>query len=544
MTDSEKKGLDSIKDLAINTLGLTPNDSIITRFPPEPSGHLHLGHVKAMCLDFLIHSALYGENTPINCILRMDDTNPLSENIEYIDSIIDDVKWLGFEPFRITYTSDYFETLLICAFKLIKSGDAYVCSLTSEQISEYRTNKTPSPDRDRSIEDNLRLFTEMIGGIHNNDKYTLRMKGDLNSPNPNLWDLVFYRIIKNHPHPRTGNTYNVYPTYDFSHCIVDSIEGITHSFCSTEFITRRESYYWVLDKLGLRHTIIYEFARLEVDGYITSKRKLKEMINNKELSGWDDHRAITVKGLKKRGLTAELIKNIAMSNGYSKVNCIIPSHTVDAMIRDYMNEKCERRFAVVDPLKVDLNNGSSEKIHIPKVFYLPNNPHIKNDKSVRPLEMIDSIYIDRSDYKDVADKKCFALSPNGHYKGFGRLRYANYIKTSGMDNNGTVKVLEYDDVPDDIAEKIEGKKKIRGCYHWVPSNSFGCEFNMLNGETKYGYIENNIKEGECYQFERVGFFKVHSKIMDLALFREATSLTSVIKYKLYEICPLKSSYDK
>jgi glutaminyl-tRNA synthetase len=321
---------------------------VVTRFPPEPNGYLHIGHAKAMRFSFSV-----AEDYDGICFLRFDDTNPEKESIEYIDNIIDNVKWLGYTPHAVTYSSDYFPTLYEYAIKLIKKGKAFVCHQPKEEMNEDRKNGIESPFRERSIEDNLKLFNDMKMGKCEEGECCLRMKIDMDSNNPCMRDPVAYRI-KYCGHPHTGDNWCIYPTYDMTHCVIDSMENITHSLCTLEFEVRRDSYYWLLDQLEIYKAYQWEYGRLNVSGTILSKRKIDALIQDGKCSGWDDPRLMTLMGLKRKGYTPEAINNFIDCLGTARKGNenVVDNMFLEYIVRKDFEEKAQRSFCVLDPVKL------------------------------------------------------------------------------------------------------------------------------------------------------------------------------------------------
>ncbi|MES1918042.1 hypothetical protein MHBO_000069 [Bonamia ostreae] len=367
-----------------------------SRFPPEPNGYLHIGHAKAINFDFSLAKAKNGE-----CILRFDDTNPLAEDIDYIENIIDNVKWLGFEPSRVTYSSDYFDELFAFAVKMIKDGNAYVCHQPQEEIKRSRdlrikTGKPqPSPFRDRPVKESLRLFYEMRDGKFEPGEATLRMKGDLEHPNPNMWDHIAYRII-DATHPHVGNKWRVYPSYDFTHCIVDSLEDIDASCCTLEFENRRESYFWLLDKLGLFKPVVWEFSRLNMDHNVMSKRMLSELVDRKIVRGWDDPRLLTINGIRRKGVPAEAINNFCEKIGVTRAQNSISSTYLDVFTINVLDSICKRNMAVLDPLKIIITDFDQNET---KTDLCPLYPNIKNNEEKYVVTMRKTLFIEKTDFK-------------------------------------------------------------------------------------------------------------------------------------------------
>ena len=366
---------------------------VITRFPPEPNGYLHIGHAKAMMQNFGVADKFNG-----HCIMRFDDTNPEAEEQEYIDTILENLEALGHKPWKTTYSSDYFDELYDLAVKLIKKDKAYVCHQTKDDIKRDRdlAKKTgvlpPSPFRTRSVEENLALFENMRKGLCKENECTLRMKGDLSSPNPNLWDTVFYRI-RYTPHPHTGNKWCIYPTYDYTHCIIDSLEDITYSMCTLEFEIRRESYFWLLHELDLYKPKVWEYSRLNITHNVLSKRRLRSLVMDGHVNGWDDPRLLTINGLRRRGFTGPIINHFIKMIGISRSATLVPMERLNIAARDILNTTATRVMAVVDPIQVNITTMADGDI---KTYQSPNLP-VENSPT-HPITLSKTIYIERDDY--------------------------------------------------------------------------------------------------------------------------------------------------
>ncbi len=508
------------------------NGRIATRFPPEPNGYLHIGHAKSICLNFGIAKQYDGE-----CHLRFDDTNPAKEEQEYIDSIKDNVRWLGFDwGEHEYYTSSYFDRLYEWAVRLIESGDAYVCDLDAEQIKEYRGTLTEpgrnSPCRDRSVEENLALFEKMKAGEFDEGSHVLRAKIDMSSPNINMRDPVMYRIIKAN-HPRTGGKWCIYPTYDFAHGQSDSIERITHSICTLEFEDHRPLYDWYLDKLGEHHPRQIEFARLNITYTLLSKRRLITLVEEGHVDGWDDPRMPTISGLRRRGFTPESIRDFCRRIGVAKSDNTIEIEYLEHCLREDLNKRAQRVMVVLNPLKVVIENYPDD---LEEEFDAVNNPE-DEVMGTRKVPFSKELYIERDDFMEDPPRKFFRLAPGREV----RLRYAYFIRCTDVvkdDATGEIKELicTYDpltrggDAPDG--------RRVKGTLHWVSArHAKTCEvrlydrlFTKLNpARGKRGrdwrtninpdsvVILNNCKMEpfiECMkrfdniQFERTGYFCV------------------------------------
>ena len=439
------------------------NGEIVTRFPPEPNGYLHIGHAKSICLNFGLAEKYKGK-----CNLRFDDTNPTKENLEYIESIIEDVKWLGFDYGKNPlYASDYFDMMYEYAIQLVKYGFAYVDDQNFDEIRLNRgTLQSPgknSPFRDRSIEENLDLFTKMKKGLFSNGDKVLRAKIDMSSSNLNLRDPILYRIL-HEKHHRTGNKWCIYPMYDWAHGIEDSIEGITHSICTLEFEDHRPLYDWFLKKLNVYHPKQIEFARLNLNYTIMSKRKLKELVDKKIVLGWDDPRMPTISGLRRRGYTPKSIINFVASSGIVKRNTTSDMALLEYELRQDLNFISNRVMAVLDPLKVVITNYPNDETE-----YLDslNNPEDENS-SYRKVPFTKEIYIEKSDFMENPFKKYFRLSPGKEV----RLKDAYYITCNDLIKDKDGKIVEihctYD--PNTKGGWSDDGRKVKGTIHWVSVN--------------------------------------------------------------------------
>ncbi len=508
---------------------------IHTRFPPEPNGYLHIGHAKSICLNFGIASEEKGGL----CNLRFDDTNPSKEGIEYVESIKSDVRWLGFDwEDRLFYASDYFEQLYQYAVQLVKDGKAYVCSLSSEEVREYRGTLTEpgknSPYRSRSVEENLELFERMRAGEFRDGSHVLRAKIDMGSPNLNMRDPAIYRILKA-LHHRTGDQWCIYPMYDFAHCLSDSIERITHSICTLEFEDHRPLYDWILDQLGVFHPQQIEFARLNLSYTVMSKRKLLELVEQKFITGWDDPRMPTLAGLRRRGYTPESIRNFCERIGVAKADSIVDIALLEHCLREDLNKRALRVMAVLNPLRVVIDNYPEDQVEELDADNNPEDPGMGTRKV--PFSRI--IYIEKEDFREDPPKKFFRLAPGREI----RLKHAYYIKCVGVVKDGkTGEVVElhctYD--PETRGGWSKDGRKVRGTSHWVSaSHSLEAEVRLYdrlftkpnpdNEKKGSDYKESlnpnsletltscrmepglaNAKPGNHYQFLRQGYFCVDS----------------------------------
>ena len=498
---------------------------VATRFPPEPNGYLHIGHAKSICLNF----TLAAENTG-TCNLRFDDTNPEKESIEYMESIERDVAWLGFKWAGKYHASDYFEQLYAYAVQLIKQGDAYVDSSSAEQMRLDRGTLTEpgkeSPDRARSIDDNLDLFTRMRAGEFADGQYVLRAKIDMASPNINMRDPTIYRIRRVHHH-RTGDTWCVYPMYDYTHCISDAIEGITHSICTLEFEDHRPLYDWVLDKLQTpHHPQQIEFARLQLEYTIVSKRKLLQLVNEQHVSGWDDPRMPTIAGLRRAGVTPAAIREFCERIGVTKNNSWIEMGVLENCIREDLNENALRAMAVLRPLRVVIENWEEGKR---ETYAIANHPQ-KPELGSREVSFSRVILIEQDDFAENPPKDYKRLVPGGEV----RLRGSYVIKCEQIIKNDAGEVIElrcsYD--PATLGKNPEGRK-VKGVIHWVSeSHSIPAEmrlydrlFSHPNPDTLDNFLDGinpdslevlsdsrveasllSAETGVPYQFERTGYF--------------------------------------
>lgn len=433
---------------------------IMTRFPPEPNGYLHIGHAKSICLNFGIAAEFGGK-----CNLRFDDTNPTKEEQEYVDSIKEDVRWLGFDwEDREYYASDYFDRLYQYALALIKKGKAYVCDLTAEEIREFRGTLTQpgkeSPYRNRSIDENLALIERMRQGEFPDGSRTLRAKIDMASPNLNLRDPVMYRIL-HASHHRTGDKWCLYPMYDWAHGQSDSIEGITHSICTLEFEDHRPLYDWFIAELGIHHPRQIEFARLALTYTVMSKRKLLELVKRKIISGWDDPRMPTISGLRRRGFTPESIRLFAERIGVAKRDSTVEISVLEDCIRELLNKEAPRAMAVLRPLKVVLINYPEEKI---EEFETDNNPE---DLSMgkRKVPFSRELYIERDDFNENPPKGYFRLTPANEV----RLKHAYFIRLSEVirDSAGEIRELRCTYDPETYGGEAKDGRKVKGTIHWV-----------------------------------------------------------------------------
>jgi glutaminyl-tRNA synthetase len=521
-----------------------------TRFPPEPNGYLHIGHAKSICLNY----AMAQENNGL-FNLRFDDTNPTKEETEYVESIKTDVRWLGADwQDRLFFASDYFGQMYDYAVDLIKKGKAYVCDMTAEEVSAARGTPTvpgtPSPGRDRSVEENLDLFARMKNGEFPDGAKTLRAKIDMASPNFNMRDPVMYRII-DAEHHRTGNTWKIYPMYDWAHGLEDSIEGITHSLCTLEFENHRPLYDWFLDQLGIYHPQQIEFARLNLTYTVMSKRKLLELVKGSHVSGWDDPRMPTICGLRRRGYTPASIRNFCKVIGVAKFNSTIDVTVLENAVREDLNKKALRRMGVLRPLKLVIDNYPEGETEMLDAVNNPENP----EDGVRRIPFSKVLYIDRDDFMEDAPKKYFRLSPGREV----RLRYAYFVTCDSCVKDAEGNVVEvrchYD--PATRGGDSPDGRKVRGTIHWVSAehaknaevrlydrlfsvanpdsaaNPLGYE-EYLNPESlevisdakiEPALADEALPQDVYFQFERIGYFypDIESTV-DRPIFNRTVSL--------------------
>jgi glutaminyl-tRNA synthetase len=472
--EPREKPSNFIRDMILehNASGRFGGD-VITRFPPEPNGYLHIGHAQAISIDFGMAREFGGR-----CHLRFDDTNPTKESQEYVDSIIDTVRWLGYDWGKhLYYASDYFEQLYAWAVQLIRAGKAYVDDLTPEQMSEYRGTLTEpgreSPYRHRSVDENLDLFARMRAGEFDEGTKTLRAKIDMASGNINLRDPVMYRIRKA-THHRTGDAWCIYPMYDWAHGQSDSIEGITHSICTLEYEDHRPLYDWYLDQLGVHHPQQIEFARLSVSHVITSKRKLLELVQQGIVTGWDDPRMPTLAGLRRRGYTPEAIRDFTERVGTAKAAKVVDIAFLEHCLREDLNRRAERRMAVLRPLKVVIENYPEGQVEAMEAVNNPEDPGAGSRKV--PFSRV--LYIEQDDFRDPAPPKYFRLSPGTEV----RLRYAYIVKCIGVerDSSGQATTVQCTYDPDSRGGDSRGRR-VKGTIHWVSaSHSIPAEVRLYD----------------------------------------------------------------
>lgn len=461
------------------------NGRVHTRFPPEPNGYLHIGHAKSICLNFGIAKDFNGL-----CNLRFDDTNPSKEEVEYVESIKEDIKWLGFSwDERLYYASDYFEQLYDFAVKLIKKNKAYVCDLSAEEIREYRGTLTEpgreSPYRNRSVEENLDLFEKMREGVYPNGSKVLRAKIDMSSPNLNMRDPVLYRIM-HEEHHRTGNKWCIYPMYDFAHPLSDALEKITHSLCTLEFEDHRPLYDWVIEQLieGDKPEQ-YEFARLDLTNTVMSKRKLRQLVEKGYVLGWDDPRMPTISGLRRRGYTPEAIKDFCQRIGVAKANSVVDVALLEHCLRQDLNSRAPRVMAVLEPVKVIILNYPEGQEELLEAENNPENPAA----GTRQLRFSREIYIEQEDFREDPPKNYFRLSPGKEV----RLKHAYIIKCERVikDENGNVTEIHCTYDPDTKSGGMASTRKVKGTLHWV------CASQAVKAEIRlYDYLIKNDQPEE------------------------------------------------
>jgi glutaminyl-tRNA synthetase len=520
---------------------------IQTRFPPEPNGYLHIGHAKAICIDFALADEVHGKTN-----LRFDDTNPEKEETEYVGSIQEDVRWLGFDWERLCYASDYFDQLYEWALKLIRDGKAYVCDLSAEQVREYRGTLTQpgkdSPYRNRSVEENLDLFQRMKDGEFPDGARTLRAKIDMTSPNLNMRDPVMYRILRAEHH-RTGTRWCIYPTYDWAHGQSDSIEKVTHSMCSLEFADHQPLYNWFIENLAIFPSRQIEFDRLAITYTLLSKRKLLQLVNDGRVSGWNDPRMPTLSGMRRRGYTPEAIRNFVAAVGVSRTNGVVELAMLEHFLREDLNKRVPRVMAVLRPIKVVIDNYPVDQV---EEMDAVNNPE-DSMAGTRKVPFSREIYIEHDDFREIPPKGYFRLSPGREV----RLRYAYFITANSVVKNDKGEVIEvhctYD--PATRGGNAPDGRKVKSTIHWVSAlHSIDAEVRLY--ETLFNKEDpNELKEGQDfaanlspsslevvpqaklepsianaaagnrYQFERLGYFCVDPDSMpDKPVFNRTVAL--------------------
>ncbi|WP_439241575.1 glutamine--tRNA ligase [Lonepinella sp. BR2474] len=527
---NETRPTNFIRQIIDEDLASGKHSNVYTRFPPEPNGYLHIGHAKSICLNFGIAQDYQGK-----CNLRFDDTNPTKEDVEYVDSIKQDVEWLGFhwegEPH---YASDYFDQLYGYAIELIQKGLAYVDELSPEQMREYRGTLTEagknSPYRDRPIEENLALFEKMKNGEVAEGKMSLRAKIDMSSPFMVMRDPVIYRV-KFASHHQTGDKWCIYPMYDFTHCISDAIERITHSICTLEFQDNRRLYDWVLEHISIERPLPhqYEFSRLNLEGTLTSKRKLLKLVEEKAVDGWNDPRMPTISGLRRRGYTPAALREFCRRIGVTKQDNVVEFSALESCIRDDLNTNAPRAMAVINPLKIVIENLKNSEI-----LTAPNHPN-REELGTRELPFTQELYIDQADFREEANKQYKRLVLGKEV----RLRNAYVIKAERVekdaDGNVTCVYCSYD--PETLGKNPADGRKVKGVIHWVSATEnnpaefrqYSRLFDMPNPGAeediiaainpnslvvKQGFVEKslvNAKAEQAYQFEREGYYCADNK---------------------------------
>ncbi len=517
-----------IRDLETGKFG----GRVHTRFPPEPNGYLHIGHAKSICLNFGLAEEFGGK-----CNLRFDDTNPTKEEQEYVDSIIEDVRWLGFDwEDRLFFASDYFDQLYEWAVQLIKAGKAYVCDLTADQIREYRGTLSSagkeSPYRNRSVEENLELFERMKAGEFPDGSRTLRAKIDMAHPNVNMRDPVMYRIL-HEPHHRTGDKWCIYPTYDWAHGQSDSIEGITHSICTLEFADHRPLYDWFLDALGIHHPQQIEFGRLNLTYTVLSKRKLLTLVEKGYVRGWDDPRMPTISGMRRRGYTPEAIRNFCERIGVARTDGMVELSLLEYFVREDLNKRAPRVMGVLRPLRLVIENYPEDHVEELDAINNPEDP----SAGTRKVPFSKVLYIERDDFRVDPPKKYYRLAPGREV----RLRYAYFVTCTGYtmdEKTGEVTEVRCTYDPATRGGNAPDGRKVKSTMHWVSAaHAIDAEVRLYDklftrenpndeseGKDFTAYINpkslevltgcklepslRGVKPGERFQFERLGYFCV------------------------------------
>lgn len=530
MTESSEKRAHFIRQLISDELASGKHHEVVTRFPPEPNGYLHVGHAKSICLNFGLAEEFKGR-----CYLRFDDTNPIKEEEEFVNAIIDDVKWLGFEWCDMTHSSDYYQQLYDYAVLLIKAGKAYVDSLSMEEIRSYRgTLQMPgkeSPYRNRSVEENLDLFERMKAGEFPDGAHVLRARIDMQSGNVNMRDPVLYRI-RHASHQRTGNDWCIYPMYDYAHPISDALEYITHSLCTLEFQDHRPLYDWFIDNLPVpARPVQTEFARLNLSHTVTSKRKLRELVEEKIVSGWDDPRLPTLRGMRKRGYPPAAIRQFCEMIGISRSDSVIDMTLLEECVRDELNKTAKRALCVLEPLKLVIENYPDDHVEELNAAFHPQDEQAGS----RMLPFSRELYIEGSDFMEEPPKDFFRLAPGREV----RLRNAYVIRANQVvhDDNGQIIEVRCTYDPDTLG-KNPPDRKVKGVIHWVSSRhaypvkiyQYDRLFNDANPareedflqflnknslQVREGFCEPSLAKqlvGETFQFERLGYYCVNEVV--------------------------------
>ena len=528
---TENNSSNFIRNIVIDDLESGRTSEVITRFPPEPNGYLHIGHAKSICLNFSIADEFNGKTN-----LRFDDTNPIKEDTEYVESIKADVKWLGFDWDNLFFASNYFDTMYEKAILLIKKGKAYVCDLTPEEMKEYRGSLTEpgkdSPYRNRSVEENLNLFERMKNGEFKDGEKVLRAKIDMSSPNINMRDPILYRIAHS-THHNTGDKWCIYPMYDFAHPLEDAIEGVTHSICTLEFEDHRPLYNWIVEECEMENVPRqYEFARLNITNTVMSKRKLKLLVDEGIVDGWDDPRMPTIAGLRRKGYTPKSIRNFCSEIGVAKSASTVDEQMLEYFIREDLNVSSERAMGVINPLKLVITNypeGQSELLPVEK------NPNDK-EAGTKNVTFSRELYIEKEDFMENPPKKYFRLFPGNEV----RLRGAYFVKCTDVikDEDGNVTEIHCTYDPETKSGSGFTGRKVKGTIHWVDANNavpaefrlyeplilddieenkgkdFLEQINPNSLTVANGYVEADLKDAEVntkYQLVRNGYFNVDPK---------------------------------
>ena len=550
MSENTPVASNFIKNIVIEDLKSGKHDEIITRFPPEPNGYLHIGHAKSIVLNFGLADEFNGKTN-----LRFDDTNPVKEDQEYVDSIKEDVKWLGYDWDNLFFASNYFDTMYEKAILLIKKELAYVDDLSAEEIREYRGTLTEpgkdSPFRNRSVEENLELFEQMRDGKFGNGEKVLRAKIDMSSPNINLRDPVIYRIA-HATHHNTGDKWCIYPMYAFAHPLEDAIEGITHSICTLEFEDQRPFYDWVVEKCEMESVPHqYEFGRLNLTDTVMSKRKLKQLVDEGFVDGWDDPRMPTISGLRRRGDTPESIRNFCREIGVAKTSGTVDIQFLEHFVREDLKMKAPRTMGIVKPLKVVITNYPEGQVEMLDAEINPENPEM----GIRQIPFSREIYIEQDDFMENPPKKYFRLFPGNEV----RLKHAYFIKCEEVikDEEGNVIELRCTYDPETKSGSGFTGRKVKGTLHWVEATqAVPAQFRLFNPllleeegaedktfleqvnpnslEIHEGFVEQNMKDaqaGDKFQFFRHGYFNVDPKLTtdEKLVFNLIVSLKSSFK---------------
>ena len=529
---SEEKSLNFLEEIIEADLASGKTTSVHTRFPPEPNGYLHLGHAKSICLNFGLGDKYNGKTN-----LRFDDTNPVTEDTEYVDSIKEDIKWLGFHWEEEHYASDYFDQLYSFAVELIKKGLAYVDDLSAEEIAATKGTPTEpgkaSPHRNRTVDENLSLFQEMKEGKYRDGEKVLRAKIDLSSPNMHMRDPIMYRI-KHALHHRTGDKWCIYPMYDFAHGQSDSIENISHSICTLEFEVHRPLYNWYIEQLGIHPSRQFEFARLNLTYTVMSKRKLLQLVQEKYVDGWDDPRMPTLSGIRRRGFTSAAVRNFCDRIGVQRRENVIDVGLLEFFVREDLNKSALRRMVVLDPIKLIITNypeGQSE------ILKSENNPELEDNGGYRDLHFSRELFIEAEDFMEVAAKKWFRLAPGMKV----RLKSAYIVECKDFkkDANGKVTEVHCEYIPESKSGQDTSGINVKGTIHWIdashaseaevrlydrlfqvedPSTEDGDFKTFINSNSleiiPHAKIEASLKDaklGEHFQFIRKGYFTLDSK---------------------------------